>query len=961
MSTKTNTKYWLGAASALAVAISLASAGAATAQVASSTLRGAVSDNGQAEPGARVTATEIATGFTARATVNAQGNYVLAGLRPGTYRIQVTTDDGRTTSEDVVLAVGQSAVLDLDVPATAVAVAPGATDLGDVVVTGRRLIEVKTSEVATNVSTEQINNLPQNSRNFLNFAALAPGVTVSDNPERKVFSSGALSANNTNVFIDGQSLKNNVTQGGLAGQDSSRGNPFPQAAIQEFRVSTQNHKAEYEQAGAAVITAVTRSGTNDFQGELFGYYQDKGLTSPDYFDERNGAPQPEYERQQYGGWVGGPILRDRLHYFLSYEANNQDRATRVDLNDAIPQAIRDQYEGNFVVPFRSELYFGKLSWTPADNHTVDLSVTRRDETDVRGFGGGTTRDRAEDITVQTTSANLRWSWSGGSFLNEASIDYLDASWAPSAVSGARSVKTDNGDLQVGARTFTQDKGQTGLTLRNDFTFLSLGDHLVKIGGKVAFIEYEAVQFEFFNPEYTYANGDYTFAGDPIRARVGLGDPLSSGDNTQIGLYIQDDWDVTDKLQLNLGLRWDYESNMLNNDFVTPAALAAAVRAWANNRDINWEEYISDGNNRDSFTGAFQPRIGFSYDVYDDASLVVFGGAGRYYDRVLYDYAQVEYAKSNYRVYEVQFNGATPWSDAYYDKDALLALVTGGAGGAEAYMLSNDVKLPYSDQFSLGVRKTLGQFNTALTYSHINSYDGFSWVLANRYADGSFRDANNNLPWGQAPAGYSNIIVSESKDESSYDALFLTIDKPYTRDSGWGMNFAWTFADAEEYGARGPYALDEPDAAAWGWHPAEAAERHRIVFSAIKDMAWGITGSTLITLGTGQRYEQVRDNVGGGVTFLPGGGEPEKFDFIIPDAFAFRQVDFRFSKDFGLPNQQQISVILDVINAFNFKNYGYETWVGGFIPRPGNVNANFGEPSRLTGPTRSFQIGLRYSF
>ena len=960
MSTKTHNKHWLGAASAIAVAVSLATAGGAMAQVSTSTLRGAVSDNGQAEPGAQVIATEIATGFTARATVNTQGNYVLAGLRPGSYRIQVTTDDGRTTSEDVILTVGQSAVLDIDVPATATAGASGATELGDVVVTGRRLIEVKTSEIATNVTPEQINNLPQNSRNFLNFAALAPGVTVSDNPERKTFSSGALSANNTNVFIDGQSLKNNVTGGGLAGQDSSRGNPFPQAAIQEFRVSTQNHKAEYEQAGAAVITAVTRSGTNDFQGELFGYFQDKGLTAPDFFDERNGAPQPEYKREQFGGWVGGPIIEDRLHYFLSYEANNQDRATRVDLNDSIPQAIRDQYEGNFVVPFRSELYFGKLSWTPAQNHTVDLSVTRREETDVRGFSGSTTRERAEDVKVETTSANLRWSWSGGSFLNEASIDYLDAYWAPSAVSTARTQQTDNGDLQVGGRPFTQNKGQTGLTLRNDLTFLSLGDHLVKMGAKVAFVEYEAVEYNRFNPEYIYANGDYTFSGAPIRASVGLGDPVSSGENTQIGLYIQDDWDVTEKLQLNLGIRWDYESNMLNNDFVTPAALAAAVRGYANNRDIDWEQYISTGDNRDSFTGAIQPRIGFSYDVHDDSSLVVFGGAGRYYDRVLYDYAQVEHARSNYRVYSVAFNGTTPWSDAYYDKDALLALIA-TSGGAEAYMLSNDVKMPYSDQFSLGVRKTLGQFNTSLTYSHINSYDGFSWVLANRFADGSFRSPTGDLPWNQAPAGYSNIIVSTSDDESSYDALFITVDKPYTKDSGWGMNFAWTIADAEEYGSRAVTALDEPDAAAWGWHPAAGAERHRIVFSAIKDLAWGITGSTLITLGSGQRYEQVRDNVGGGVTFLPGGGEPLKHDFIIPDAFAFRQVDFRFSKDFGLPNGHQVGVILDVINAFNFKNYGYETWVGGFIPRPGNVNVNQGQPSNLVGPTRSFQLGLRYKW
>lgn len=953
-------KFYLGAASALAVAISLAGAGGAAAQVSTSTLRGTVTEGAAAEAGAQIVAREIATGFTSQATADANGGYVLSGLRPGTYEISATTVEGQSASEVVTIGVGQVGEVDLAIGGTASAgVDTGATELGEVVVTGRRLVEMRTSEVATNVSTQQIDNLPQNSRNFLNFAALAPGVRVSDDPERRNFSSGALSANQTNVFIDGQSLKNNVTQGGLAGQDSSRGNPFPQAAIQEFRVSTQNHKAEYEQAGAAIITAVTRSGTNEFHGEVFGFLQNDNMVSRDYFDVRNNVPKPEYERQQYGAWVSGPIIEDQLHYFVSYEANNQDRATRVDLNDAIPASIRDQYEGAFVVPFRSELYFGKLSWTPAANHQVDLSVTRREETDVRDFGGGTVFDRATNIAVETTSANLRWTWTGDGFLNEASIDYLDAFWSPRAASTGRSVRTEPNstfpELALGARTYQQDKGQTGITLRNDLTLTGLGDHLVKMGVKIARQEYEAAEGSFFEPQFTYAPGDYTFSGDPIRAEVGFGNPYATGENTQIGLYIQDDWDITDRLQLNLGIRWDYESNMMNNDFVTPAALAAAVRAWPNNTEINWEEYISTGDNRESFMGAFQPRLGFSYDLSGDERTVLFGGVGRYYDRVLFDYAQVEYNRSSYRVASVNFDAGTPWNDAYYDREALLGLIAGGAGGSEAYMLSNEVKMPYSDQATLGVRHQFDDWVATFTFSHIESYDGFSWVLANRFPDGSFRSPTGALPWGQAPTGYSNIIVSESNDRSRYNALYLTLDKPYSASSGWGANIAYTFADAEEYGHRDPYVLDEPNAEAWGWHRADAAERHRLVLSGIKDLPWGLTGSTLITLGSGQAYTQIRGNPDGSVTFLPGSGEPD--ERIGP--FAFAQVDLRLSKDFDLWNGHSFSIILDAINVTDETNFGYEQWVGGFIPAPGSTNANFGQPSRLISPPRSFQVGLRY--
>ena len=127
---------------------------------------------------------------------------------------------------------------------------------------GDRLVEVKTAEVATNVTQEQIQYLPQSTRNFLNFAALAPGVRINDDEFRKELRAGALSSSATNVFIDGVSYKNDVIQGGVVGQDASRGNPFPQNAVQEFQVLTQNYKAEYEKASSAVITAVTKSGGN---------------------------------------------------------------------------------------------------------------------------------------------------------------------------------------------------------------------------------------------------------------------------------------------------------------------------------------------------------------------------------------------------------------------------------------------------------------------------------------------------------------------------------------------------------------------------------------------------------------------------------------------------------------------------------------------------------------------------
>src|SRR5688500_3211386 len=244
--------------------------GTAHAQVSTATIQGTVSDATGVLPGATVTAREIQSGFTDEVTTAADGTFTLAGLRPGRYEIKVAVAQFKPEAKTVEVLVGQTVSLNFRITPDLV-FAEAVTVVGNT-----RLVDTRKSEVTTNVTQEQMRHLPQNSRNFLNFAALAPGLRVSDNEFRKEFSAGALPSQNVNVFIDGVSYKNDVIDGGVVGQDSSRGNPFPQNAVQEFQVLTQNFKAEYEKAASSIITAITRSGGNRFSGELFNFYQDKG-------------------------------------------------------------------------------------------------------------------------------------------------------------------------------------------------------------------------------------------------------------------------------------------------------------------------------------------------------------------------------------------------------------------------------------------------------------------------------------------------------------------------------------------------------------------------------------------------------------------------------------------------------------------------------------------------------------
>ena len=176
-------------------------------------------------------------------------------------------------------------------------------------------------------------------------------------------------AENINVFVDGKSLKNDIINGGVIGQDASRGNPFPRNAVQEFRIITSNFKAEYQKSSSAVITAVTKSGGNEWTGNVFGAWQNKGLVALDTFQRRDQIAdpafiEPDYSRVLGGGTIGGPVVRDKLFLFAAYEGNFQNRqgVTRFQGDPAIWPAVIQGLEGErATAPFRQHLGFAKLT------------------------------------------------------------------------------------------------------------------------------------------------------------------------------------------------------------------------------------------------------------------------------------------------------------------------------------------------------------------------------------------------------------------------------------------------------------------------------------------------------------------------------------------------------------------------------------------------------------------------
>lgn len=961
------------------------------AQVTTATVRGSISvEDVKSILGVEVKAKNIRSGYVSLGQINSTGSYVLTGLIPGVYDISYFLDGHLVQTRHVIIQVGQQ--IDLDVNLVTY------EDLEEVVVTASRgsAYSLKTSEIGTNVSREQIRNLPQNNRNFLNFAKLAPGITLSNDSQKQQFSTGALGASQTNYFIDGVNMKNNLNSGGGIGQDSSRGSPFSQLAIEGFRVITQNFKAEYEQAGSAIITAITRSGGNEFEFEAFGLYQDKGMIDQDRFTKEREDEKVDFERKQFGGAVGGPIIKDKVHFFFSFEGNRQTNSSEVILGGGANDEDRARFgslEGSFSTPFKEDLFFGKLNYLMDDKQRLELSVSYRNETDTREVGGVNSIDQARDIINDSLSALFKHTYAfDNGALNEFSVSYLDSDWAEQPQNSSNKMNFEN-VIITGGHTFSQVASQDSITIRNDYTLPLMdwnGEHLIKVGVKFADYNYLQNKLDHNNPEFIFrkdGNGDFRDRPDEVRFAPGRAE-LGTG-NQQIGIFIQDDWEVNDKLTVNLGVRYDIETNAFNKDFVTPDHLAKTLRAiddlthdqaaletflgdkfaangWmgalgvaldngitANNLAFfDAERYITDGTKRKIYKNAIQPRVGFSYDVFEDQSTVLFAGAGRYVDRTLFNFATDETVRFLNPQFNVRFSddgapGTVLWDEKFFDPEELSGLIDSGAARPEMLLAPNDIEPVISDQFNVGIRQKIGIFQTSVTFSYVKSDNDVSYHFVNMLQNRPTLDWWQFLLEGVDPdSQVGNILVSDNDRESRSKSVFVTIDKPFTEDSGWGMSLAYTWSKSENKGE--VFNIDFSSAPNTPWGDLANNARHRLVATGIYALPYDMKISGVFSYSSGERYDTFKidfDNFDPYDFKTPGGGKKK----------GYAPLDLRLTKDIHI-GRSNLTLVAEVFNVFQSENIDYV--VNWDVPWADD----FGEEKSIhRGSTRRFQFGAYYKF
>lgn len=962
---------------ALATAVVLALAAAsAQAQSSGATVRGQITAAGAKAPeGTEVVAVNKANGNTYRARTLADGSYVLLGLNPGTYEIRV---GGASQGSLVTLSVGENATLDFS---------SSTNQLGTVVVTGSAQRQgVRDPQVSTLVSNQMIEALPQITRNFLSAVDLAPGArfeTGTDGTTR--IRGGAQNEDSVNVFIDGVGRKNNILRGGVVGQQQSQGNPFPQGAIGEYRVMTQNYKAEFDQLSSLGIAAVTKSGTNEFHGDAYVNRTGsnwRALSPKEKEDQAAGVARPSFSQVEEGFSVGGPIVMDKVHFFLAYDGKSIDRPVQTvgknfDKYPTSPGIIAQLKgeQGPYTRNFKEHLLFGKLSAQIDDEQKLDLSFTVRDEDakDLVSNDGIAAASTESNSKTTESRLDLAHEWARGPWLNEAKAGVAQSRWNPHGTTNSplfrykysptNALGNSQDILWTGGSPDEEDRKQGEVYLKDDLSYTGVKGHVIKGGAQLKSLQYRLGGTQYGVPAVNvvvdattgqpyYANGACTgtnISGDKLQSDqcqiTRSAQPIDVNfSNKQLGLYLQDDWSVTRQLDVSIGARWDYETNMLNNDYVTPANIVTAVhgldgrtvggitapaaQTYAQSLakgGVNIDDYLATGSSRKAYKGALAPRLGFSYDTTGDRSTVLYGGWGRSYDRTM----------ANQALQELQHN-AQP--------------------NGEIWLIKNNYKMPFADQLSLGVRQALGEWNADVALSQQHAKNQFIWFSGNRDPNGGWGTQSSIDPLWGGPNGYGNLILGDTVGEIETTSLFVKLDKPYTPASGWSATAAYTHAKGRT--TNKDWNTDIFDwtygKGAHGWNPSVLSAKDRLVLAGFTDrLPWGLGLSGKWTWDSGNP-RRITSCAAGWNQCVNIEGKPGSFN----------QLDMGLSKDFRI-GPGSLRLRADVLNLLNRTNWGfYDDWGGG----PGNPqnylggdNPNLGTPNGLRGDMRTYKIIVSYSF
>lgn len=933
-------------------------------QISTSSLRGsAVDPKGAAIAEAAVVITNAATGVVERTlNTDTNGHYSAEAMPPGPYKVSIRKEGFAPQSRSLDLQVGRVETLDFQLQVGTVEQTVKVTGAAPVV-------DRENSEVGGVVDVRAVSTLPLNGRQLGDLAALIPGVLPAPNFDpikTRIFnvSAGGSDGRSSNFTVDGAE-DSDIVNGGLLQNFTIEG-------VQEFYVASSRYGADQGRALGAAVNVVTKSGTNDYHGSYFVFYRNQDLNARDPFQ----AQKADFHRTQQGFTLGGPIITNKTFFFTAFENTDEKNLGIVNTNGVYPQ-----FEGAFPLPFTSRLLSSRLDHQVSEKQRLMLRYSFENNFSTQGIGGIRAADNGIRSTNQGHSAVLTHTYLiSPRMLNSAMYSYsrfnnhlLPLSDTPEV---DRPSLITGGAFNTAQKTFIEHH-----QLRDDLSTSipsSWGTHNLKFG-----VDYSHVTVKSFL-EFS-SRGQFTFISDTLLTDTLADFAFFSVGNFQfpiyrdniLGLYSQDDWKVSRRLTLNLGLRWDVSTNENNPAFTSPIAPKGS-----RSRDLN----------------NFGPRIGFAWDPTGGGRTVVRGGYGIFYALPVATDPAVESAFDGRRIgfgffpgpisVNNPFPGLSPGqveSQVFAQPQFLLLT------------LANHLRTPYMQETSIGVQHAMTE-SLGITVDFVHNL-GLKERLGrdvNIDPAGNIGSPNSILAAEFGPAvaaSYGPVIRIDDSARSTYNALEISVNKRLTHRLSFLA--AYTLSHAVDFGddSIGSTVANPFDISAERGD-SNRDQRHRFVLNGTMSLPHGFEVSTITTFASARPFDIVTGASPDGFapTRPPGvtrnrGARDDSATLAdinatrtstglppvsttSPRSFFFYSTDLRLAKQFLIRDRFRIQGLIEgfnIVNHVNFLSNGGPTFSGVSGAQNNVFAADFGQPRRTAGGVlgsggpRAAQLGLRLEF
>jgi hypothetical protein len=945
--------------------------GIACAQVPTGSMNGIVTDPKDAVViGARIDAISTTQGVSRSTVTNSSGRYDLPDLPAGAYDLKIE-QTGFASSEfkSVVIEAGRSSTVDAKLQ---VASAGTTVDVSESVIG----VNETQSMIQGQITSKTIESIPLNGRNFLELAYLVPGNRPAPtfDPTKtntlEVSSAGGFGRGG-NITVDGGDNNDEVVGGTLAN--------FPEDSVQEFQIATGQFTAEVGRSGNSIVNIVTKSGTNTYHGSAFIFERNRNLQALPVVDR--GQPAPPFDREQYGGSIGGPISKDKAWWFSSLEFRDQnapiqtgerDFATQSILNTTAPAPLRDLlWSTRFdeQIGARNKL-MGRYSFnrsTDTGEATPSMSTTAFTAAERQNA-----LNRFHSVVVGLTTVV------SPSMVNDLSFHYDN--FYNDIPPFPKNTATTNPALGLTNELIFPDLAdgenfnlpQATYLDRNQFRDAlswSLGKHTLKLGGE--FQHYTAHgEINVFGTGSVVLVSDFGFAdlnGDgqvndlDIPIAVALHSqapvvpvPIPTVFDSYVAGYAQDDWHVLPNLTLNLGLRWEYDSNLTGNSSAHDPCPSLTVTPTA---PCTWMANIIDLK-KNPDTKDFGPRVGFVYSPFGKGKTVIRGGYGIYYDRIILEAGAEELVQNDRALTVTQYGGSectSPYVPGPPSVDACFAplgsFVHGTptlaspfsgphqTGGVGILAMGPDAHHPLYQQSSFGLQQQVGS-DWVISADALHVF-GSRLIIGHFLRDTTSTSPDIDCPGGNQPcvitdplSGISdNITLLQSQAKSWYDGLIASVEHRPAKLGriGYQYNVSYTLSKTLNYSDDDQLTTSQDEQVDLveginnlrmekGYSVAD--ERHRLTLYGEAELPWKFSFAPIYTYGSGVPADP----------FLPGtannaGASGSRLPLLPRNALA-REVK----------NSDQLNTVINRWNALPACPAPFPCHAGGQLQTvPGGIN------------------------